>query len=119
MEAYCLKCRKKVEIQNPVETETQKGQPMVRGTCPVCKKGVCKLLKKQKGGVLGPNGETPPPSRGQSPEPDRVNMRPIRRPRTPPPDEEGGPPVPPRDYPPPRSSSLNPRQRGRGRPRKK
>ena len=45
MEAYCVKCRKKVDIANPVETKTKKGVPMVKGKCPVCNTSVCRIGK--------------------------------------------------------------------------
>ncbi len=36
MEAYCVKCREKREIQNPVPDFNKAGAPVTRGTCPVC-----------------------------------------------------------------------------------
>ena len=36
MEAYCVKCRTKREIQNPEPVFTEKGTPATRGVCPVC-----------------------------------------------------------------------------------
>ena len=36
MEAYCVKCRTKREISNPVAEFTSAGQPATRGVCPVC-----------------------------------------------------------------------------------
>ncbi len=36
MEAYCVKCREKREIQNPVADFNKAGAPVTRGTCPVC-----------------------------------------------------------------------------------
>lgn len=36
MEAYCVKCKTKREIQNPVPEFTKAGAPGTRGTCPVC-----------------------------------------------------------------------------------
>ncbi len=36
MEAYCVKCREKREIQNPVADFNKVGAPVTRGTCPVC-----------------------------------------------------------------------------------
>jgi hypothetical protein len=43
VEGYCLKCKKKVEIKNPVKTKTKKGTTMVRGKCPVCNTVVCRI----------------------------------------------------------------------------
>ncbi len=36
MEAYCVKCREKREIQNPVADFNKASAPVTRGTCPVC-----------------------------------------------------------------------------------
>lgn len=36
MEAYCVKCKTKREIQNPEAVFTASGTPATRGTCPVC-----------------------------------------------------------------------------------
>jgi len=34
--AYCMKCRKKVPIQNPKEVVLANGREAVQGTCPIC-----------------------------------------------------------------------------------
>ncbi len=36
MEAYCVKCKEKREMQNPQAEFTSSGAPGTRGTCPVC-----------------------------------------------------------------------------------
>ncbi len=36
MEAYCMKCKAKREIQEPVAAFNAKGSPVTLGTCPVC-----------------------------------------------------------------------------------
>ena len=36
MEAYCVKCKTKREIQNPQAVFTENGAPATRGVCPVC-----------------------------------------------------------------------------------
>ncbi len=36
MEAYCVKCREKREIQDPEEVTMKNGRPAVQGTCGVC-----------------------------------------------------------------------------------
>jgi hypothetical protein len=36
MEAYCLKCREKREMQNPEAVTMKNGKPATSGTCPVC-----------------------------------------------------------------------------------
>ena len=35
-EGYCVKDKKKVEIQNPVRTTMKNGKPATQGTCPEC-----------------------------------------------------------------------------------
>jgi hypothetical protein len=35
-EAYCVKDKKKVEIQNPQSITMKNGKPAVTGTCPSC-----------------------------------------------------------------------------------
>ena len=35
-EAYCVKCREKVEIKNPEKTELKNGRPATKGECPDC-----------------------------------------------------------------------------------
>ncbi len=36
MEAYCMKCKTKREMLNPVANFNAKGSPVTIGTCPVC-----------------------------------------------------------------------------------
>lgn len=36
MEAYCVKCKTKKEIQNPTVTLTKNRLPQTKGTCPTC-----------------------------------------------------------------------------------
>ena len=36
MEAYCLKCRAKREMLNPVAIWMKNGKPATEGKCPVC-----------------------------------------------------------------------------------
>ena len=36
MEAYCVKCKKKVEIANPVEVTLKNKRKAVKGTCSIC-----------------------------------------------------------------------------------
>ncbi|MBI4235767.1 MAG: hypothetical protein HY688_00210 [Chloroflexi bacterium] len=35
-EAYCLKCRAKRQVRNPVQVTLRNGRPATQGTCPVC-----------------------------------------------------------------------------------
>jgi len=43
VEAYCVKCKKKVEIKNPAETKTKRGVRMYKGKCPYCGTTVCRI----------------------------------------------------------------------------
>ncbi|MCL4325629.1 MAG: DUF5679 domain-containing protein [Candidatus Thermoplasmatota archaeon] len=36
VEAYCVKCKKKVDIKNPQKVTMKNGRPATRGTCPSC-----------------------------------------------------------------------------------
>jgi hypothetical protein len=36
IEAYCVRCRETVEIENPQPVWTRKGIPATRGECPIC-----------------------------------------------------------------------------------
>lgn len=45
MQAYCVKCRKKVEIQNPEQVTMKNGKPATRGVCPKCGTGVYRIGK--------------------------------------------------------------------------
>ena len=36
MEAYCMKCRTKREIQSPSQVTFKNGRPATQGTCAVC-----------------------------------------------------------------------------------
>jgi len=42
-EGYCVKCKKKVKIQNPVESTTAKGTKIAKGKCPDCGTTVCRM----------------------------------------------------------------------------
>jgi len=43
MKGYCVKCRKKVEIENPIKGKTKKGTTIYKGKCPVCGTTVCRI----------------------------------------------------------------------------
>lgn len=36
MEAYCMKCRQKIEISNPKKVKMSNGRPATKGVCPTC-----------------------------------------------------------------------------------
>ncbi len=44
-QAYCVKCRKKREIQNPKKVVLKNKRPAISGTCPVCKTKVFRIGK--------------------------------------------------------------------------
>ena len=56
MEAYCMKCKTKREVQNPVANFNAKGSPVTIGTCPVCGTKLYKM-----GRTPAHEGLTPPP----------------------------------------------------------
>ncbi len=36
MQAYCLKCRQKRDMNNPQQVSLKNGRPATQGSCPVC-----------------------------------------------------------------------------------
>jgi len=36
VQAYCFKCRKKVDIKNPERITLKNGRPATKGVCPGC-----------------------------------------------------------------------------------
>ena len=36
VQAYCVKCKQKVDIQNPQKVTLKNGKPATKGTCPKC-----------------------------------------------------------------------------------
>lgn len=45
MEAYCVKCRAKVEMANAEQITMKNGKPATRGTCPKCGTKVFRIGK--------------------------------------------------------------------------
>lgn len=45
MEAYCLKCREKREMQDPTPVTMKNGKSATSGTCPVCGTKMYKIGK--------------------------------------------------------------------------
>lgn len=45
MQAYCMKCRKKVEIKNPKAITMKNGRPATQGACPSCGTKVYRIGK--------------------------------------------------------------------------
>jgi DNA-directed RNA polymerase subunit RPC12/RpoP len=47
VEGYCVKCKKKVEIENGKQSKTSKGTAILKGKCPNCGTTVCRMLGKK------------------------------------------------------------------------
>ena len=45
MEAYCMKCKTKREMQNAEQITMKNGRPASKGTCPVCSTKMFKIGK--------------------------------------------------------------------------
>lgn len=45
MQAYCMKCRAKVEIKNPKNITMKNGRPATQGACPKCGTKVFRIGK--------------------------------------------------------------------------
>ena len=43
VEAYCVKCKEKVQIKDGKETATSRGTKMMKGKCPNCGTTVCRI----------------------------------------------------------------------------
>jgi hypothetical protein len=46
--AYCVKCKAKVEVKNPVKVVMKNGREALKGVCSQCGTGVYKILGKAK-----------------------------------------------------------------------
>lgn len=46
-EGYCVKCRKKQEMQNPQQITMKNGKPATTGTCPACGTKMFKIGKAE------------------------------------------------------------------------
>ena len=47
MEAYCVKCKAKKEVQDPKEITMKNGRPAVTGTCPDCSTKMFRIGKAE------------------------------------------------------------------------
>jgi endogenous inhibitor of DNA gyrase (YacG/DUF329 family) len=47
-EAYCVKCKKTVEMKDGSEMVNAKGRRMMKGKCPNCTTTVCRILGNKK-----------------------------------------------------------------------
>jgi len=45
MQAYCMKCRKKVDIKDPKSITMKNGRPATQGSCPKCGTKVFRIGK--------------------------------------------------------------------------
>jgi Zn finger protein HypA/HybF involved in hydrogenase expression len=45
MEAYCLKCKAKKEMQDAQKVTMKNGRSAMKGKCPTCGTGMFKILK--------------------------------------------------------------------------
>ncbi len=43
IEAYCVKCKAKKEMVDPVESVTKNGKPITKGKCPDCGTTICRI----------------------------------------------------------------------------
>jgi len=41
--AYCVKCKDKKEMKDPVEGKTKNGHPITKGKCPDCGSTICRI----------------------------------------------------------------------------
>lgn len=48
IEAYCVRCRQSIEMEDPVPVWTRKGAPGTRGECPICGGTVFRMGKTHK-----------------------------------------------------------------------
>ena len=65
MEAYCMKCKTKREIQNPQATFNAKGSPVTVGVCPVCGTKLFRMGKTDAHVNLTPPEKLEPPRHGK------------------------------------------------------
>ena len=43
MTAYCVVCKKKVEMKDPKKSMMKNGKPILKGKCPICGTTVCRI----------------------------------------------------------------------------
>ena len=41
--AYCMKCKRKVDVKNPKQVTMRNNRPGVKGVCPVCGREVFRI----------------------------------------------------------------------------
>ena len=47
MQAYCVKCRGKKEMQDPQQIKMKNGKPATKGVCPDCGTGMYRIGKAE------------------------------------------------------------------------
>ncbi|MDD6784870.1 MAG: DUF5679 domain-containing protein [Eggerthellales bacterium] len=47
-EGYCVKCKAKKVMLDPVESVTKNGKPITKGKCPDCGTTVCRIGSSKK-----------------------------------------------------------------------
>ena len=65
MEAYCMKCKTKREIRNPVATFNAKGSPVTTGVCPVCGTKLFRMGRTEEHEKLSPPPKQEKPRHGK------------------------------------------------------
>ena len=45
IQAYCVKCKSKRIVKNPIQSELKNGRPAIKGTCSVCETRMCRIGK--------------------------------------------------------------------------
>ena len=76
MEAYCVKCKTKREMQDPEPVFTASGTPATRGKCPVCGTGMFRM-----GRTPAHEGLTPPEPKPRTPRKSKKTKKKNRGPR--------------------------------------
>ena len=56
IEAYCVKCKAKKEMQDPVEGVTKNGKPITKGKCPDCGTTICRIGAAKESIIKAPQG---------------------------------------------------------------
>lgn len=42
-QAYCMKCRRMIDMNNPIQVTLKNGRPAAKGTCLVCNTSVFRM----------------------------------------------------------------------------
>ena len=58
-EAYCVRDKQKVEIQNPQQITMKNGKPATKGTCPICGNACSASAADRPDASSGPTGPNP------------------------------------------------------------